>query len=301
MHQRYNSSMDSEGLQTDVMRFLAIIALCLVAILALVQRAQPPEVAVSATLPSTRPETGVTPVVEPTQKLAPTPTPTPTPSPTTTPTAIAVPVVAASPPIVAEDLFVVQQPEPRAEKIATVAPIKEPDVDLAIVTEPMNQTADKPLAPAPAAVPAPQPQTQLASELPSTTQAGSTQSDSDSAAALSLRFASERDFLRLLTDRTVTLYLFNSDSALRLGNDFAFAASPSPNQVYEVLPSTIPAAILRSAEQGVLGLQDYAWGVGMPPAIDASIKRWVQRVDTGELLIDRYGEVTHVEVSRADG
>lgn len=342
MYPRYNNSMDTEGLQTDVMRFLAIIALCLVAILALVQRAAPPvtnhPVGTNAPVTKALPAVVDEAVSKKAPKVMPASTiedalPTSTFPPVTVPRATQPLQASASslPQIeVAQreadaldaqpvgdpvaDAVTAEVPEP-AQQVTDVAPeveTNEPLTELEpfevaqsveenLALEP--STPQSLIAPAEPARVVQQP-TVGADQPPANTRQPNTEltaASEPSPQPLSLRFASEGDFLRLLTRRTVTLYLFNQQSALRLGNDFVFAESSAPNQVYEVLPSTIPEAILRSAQREVAGLDNYAWGVGMPPKIEASIQRWVQRVSTGELLIDRHGAVTHVEGSYAEG
>ena len=324
MHPRYNNSMDTEGLQTDVMRFLAIIALCLVAILALVQRAQPPE---TSQPPQPQKTASVATqdavLIDDTRPTQPSNEPTPLPAPerlkviaTTKTRAPAeqsgleervVPIAAPEPkkfklpvePVAATELAATPETVPQSTAFipAESPSLKVPEADPDWIAEQPslqqqpaaaleNTPRESVTAVAPAAeIQEPTPSPEVAPEEES----------------LSLRFASETDFLRLLTGRTVTLYLFNERSAWRLGRDFAFAESPAPKQVYEVLPSTIPQAILRSAQGKVAGLEHYAWGVGMPAEIEASIQRWVQRVSTGELLIDRTGTVTHVERAHAEG
>ena len=315
MYPRYNNTMDTEGLQTDVMRFLAIIALCLVAILALVQRAQPP---------LENAQTPVVPVVdEPVAQVVAVPQPVPEPVQPPIQVKEALPAKPAKR-VVREQPVVVAQRQPAAAALPAPAPAPQvpqpetPAADPDPLLQPLQELDPQPIAQRPARVVAeperfefeapafaelePELETESATEFAAVAEV---EPDPEPAAAeeqaLSLRFASESDFLRLLTKRTVSLYLFNQESALLLGSDLAFAPSAAPNQVYEVLPSTIPAAILRSAQREVAGLQNYAWGVGMPPVIESSIQRWMQRVSTGELLIDRDGEVFHVGTGQADG
>ena len=74
MHPRNNSSIDGEGLQADVMRFMAIIAFCLVAIMALVRDVSPPT-AETTSVPETVPAPKAIPVptVIPVPKAVPIP------------------------------------------------------------------------------------------------------------------------------------------------------------------------------------------------------------------------------------
>lgn len=103
-----------EHLETDVMRFMAILAFCLVAIFALVQSVPPPAA------PATPTTAGRAPVPEPV--AAPVPDPAPVPEPVTPP--IPDPAPAPEEATVAEPVTV---PEPvMAEAPAAPAPVAEP-------------------------------------------------------------------------------------------------------------------------------------------------------------------------------
>ena len=69
MRQRVNTGMDSDALQADVMRFMAIIAFCLIAVLALVQQIEPVEEAAEVRAIAGPPAEADEPVVHPLEPL----------------------------------------------------------------------------------------------------------------------------------------------------------------------------------------------------------------------------------------
>jgi hypothetical protein len=225
----------SESLQADVMRFMAIIAFCLIAILALVRSVEPATdprrsdlpVATSAPAPELSQRTLVT-------------------------TAPATPSPAAPPPAA---------PTPLAAAPATPAPAAAvPAPDPATVRSPERPA--KPILPAPPAA-----------------QQG-----------LTLRFASDQDFLRLVGRGRVQVYAFDAGRVLRLGEDFRFMPAGTPGRVHELLPDTIPA-LMRDALRVAGDTAGYHWGIAMPERMARQVRDFVDRGVSGELVIDRYGEV----------
>ena len=90
------------------------------------------------------------------------------------------------------------------------------------------------------------------------------------------------------------VYLFKDQHAFRLERGYVFREAPAPAELYELMPQTIPVAI-QAAGQGVAGRAgDYAWGVLMPPRIATQISRLARNRRSGELVINRFGEVRHV-------
>lgn len=226
-----------EALQADVMRFLAIVAFCLIAILALVRNAAP----------------------------APDPTAPVTAAPVTAP-----PVA----PPVSEPEIVMPEPAPvPAPAAVTQSPLPVPQ-------EPVAEPAA-----APDGSEAPAPEVAEAAEAVSAEPAD---------AGLSLRFASDRDFLRLVNRGTISLFAFNGREVLRLGTDLRFQSVAAPGQVHELMPRTIPAT-LDSVLAGGRNVADYRWGVVLPERLTRAIRRYLDDGAVGELVIDRFGEVRHHE------
>jgi hypothetical protein len=232
----------ADSLQADVMRFMAIIAFCLIAILALVRSVAPAE---------QRTETAAAPEL-PTRSAAPGP----------------------------KEPLAPSEPAPPAE-------LEEP-VAMPVERETIVEPAPAP-EPAPAAAPDPRP-----APVPEPAQAGPAEPQpraEPEQTGLSLRFASEQDFLRLVNRGRIQVFAFNGDEVLSLDTDFSFRPVPAPGEVHELLPETIPdlmaGALVRSHGEG------YRWGVAMPEAMARQIRRYVNDGATGELIIDRFGEVRH--------
>ncbi len=286
MRRRRMNFNDSESLQADVMRFMAIIAFCLIAILALVRDidrdyVSPVETPVVPDPPASQdsqiseevpiPEvTVVAELVEPDPDPVRTATLEPRIEPSETPEPVA--------------------PEPVIIASAAVEPIER---ELAM-TEPTVPPPPKVLAPA-EPVPVVAKHTK-AKDIPEETRpASTTEIDVEAGEeedSLSLRFASDSDFLRLISKGTVDVYVFNARDTLRLGKDYRFAAVEPPTQVYELMPETIPRAIVRSL--GSPATESYTWGVSIPPRMAREIAAYAARESSGQLLIDRFGEVRHV-------
>lgn len=245
-----NAGIDGESLQADVMRFMAIIGFCLVAIMALVRDVNPPSAhqlpeptqkpmqeSVSASEPAPEPEAPIEPVIEP-QIVQ-------------TKPALPKPVVVREVPFAAP---VIDAPKPLQE--AAVASVPNP-VPVPVQAEPEE--------------------------------------------GLSLRFHSDRDFLRLITSGEVGLYLFKDQTAFRLAKNYAFQEAPAPHQLYELMPQTIPAAISASADAAVSHAERFKWGVVMPAHIERRIASLVALESNGQLVIDRFGAVRLETADRSKG
>lgn len=241
MHRRPNYLADGESLQTDVMRFMAIIAFCLIAILALVRNVEPPLPTVEKPDPDSAPQATAqagpvtpAPAAQHTQDTPPTPANPHTPARPPEPVAVAVPRDATAPP----------------------------------ADRPVQST--EPVQPSPAAAQSP------------------------ARRGLSLRFASDRDFLNLVASGTIGVFAFRPSEVLGLGQDFRFRASESPGEVYELLPDTIPSTIVAALQGASADARTYTWAVRIPPVMGTAIRRFVEQQAHGELVIDRHGEVRHV-------
>jgi hypothetical protein len=250
---------DSESLQADVMRFMAIIAFCLIAILALVRHAEPPQ---PTATPAPQPQTAAQ--TNPTQ----------------------LPHPAWEEPI--ERPAEVARPEPSPK------PAREQrrlDVDALRPRATVAATSTVPPSPAPAKKAAPAPPAP-----PAAAPAAPAQTPSESE-GLSLRFASDGDFLRLIARGDITVYAFNGKSVLSLTNAYDFLTAHSPGQLYEILPQTIPGLIIDAlvrARQPEGDSSAFSWGVTLPERIRKQIAGHLDAGSSGELVIDRYGEVHHV-------
>ncbi len=110
---------------------------------------------------------------------------------------------------------------------------------------------------------------------------------------LSLRFGSDQDFLRLIAKGSVDVFLFDTLNVYQLEKDYSFERSTAPGKLYELMPETIPHAIKASANNAVGDSTAFSWGVVMPERIARRIAALVAVERTGQLVINRYGEVQH--------
>ncbi len=228
---------EDDGLQTDVMRFMAIIAFCLIAILALVRQVEP----------ETTTEGQATPHVA----------------------EFDVPSVA---PIDTAPLI---ESEPKPERVASSDTLQG--------TEARPETRER------------EPQE---SETPP--EAPSAPSDTTAANAdegLVLRFASDSDFLRLVNSGRLEVFAFGDAGVLKLEPGLTFQAASAPGTVYELLPETLPAAILSALATQQEGAAHDRWGMRMPPRLESQIRAHLRHATHGALIIDRNGDVRHA----ADG
>jgi hypothetical protein len=251
---------DSESLQADVMRFMAIIAFCLIAILALVRNAEPPVEQAKPPEPATSPEPQVAMQIEP-EPVTPPPAPLPR-----------EPEPAVEPP----------PPEP-----VEVTAMEEP----ALVEIPVAEVVEKAPEPAPLeAEPASEPTPEPADGPPAPTAEPEEE-------GLILRFASDRDFLRLIARGDIRVYAYADDDVLGLDGSYRFLDTAAPGEVYELLIASIPELVLDSLRRERSDIRPYRWGIALPDRISSQIEAYLERVEHGQLIIDRYGDVHHVAAS----
>ncbi|MEM6707432.1 MAG: hypothetical protein AAF648_01475 [Pseudomonadota bacterium] len=124
------------------------------------------------------------------------------------------------------------------------------------------------------------------------------QAQDDEEQGLSLRFATDQDFLRLIARGDVGVYLFSAavadPAAFKLAQDYSFRQAAAPRQLFEMLPDTIPEQIRNRARRALANDPALRFGLEFPLRIQTQIERYVSQVQSGELLIDRYGRVRHV-------
>ena len=114
---------------------------------------------------------------------------------------------------------------------------------------------------------------------------------------LSLRFASDGDFLRLIARGDIRVYAFKNTDVLTLDASYNFLDSASPGQVYELLPETIPALIVTALDRARADSGTFTWAIALPMDIQKQINAHMESVSSGQLVIDRYSEVHHVPLA----
>jgi hypothetical protein len=316
-------------LQTDIMRFMAILALCLVAIFALVQSIpleptsstapQPARVA-----PSRQIETPEG-VPEPLRRQSLTP-------PTGT-LALRDSIARGEPrserePLteIRSDPFSAPEPAPgsRAGPQATAemqsTPVAEatPAPRSELATRPLAQVlTDTPRpapaapgsAPAPAKLPAPE-----LSSAPEAASAGASPRPPETAAAatgappakpaapsparagFTLRFDSDTALTRLVARNEIGLYAIGEKRALRMSasrGSVSFWPASAPSQFHEMEPATVPAEVVAALHRsGAMGLDDdVKWGVTLPSRMRQQLDRYLTEQTAGALVIEGDGNL----------
>lgn len=247
-----------EDLQTDVMRFMAILAFCLVAVFALVQSMpmHAPPVALSAA-----PDSDVAlPVVVVPQPVIPRPVETE-------------PVQA--PPV---------EPVSRTE-LAEVEPVRAPDPEPVRVRVPAPMRVE-----APTPLPEPPKRVETSVERPA-----SPSTPAPSRIGFSLRFSTDEALIRLVREGAVGLYALTDDQAWRMrarGDGLLFAPTAKPESLRMMSTATIPDAVHESL---VLGIGAAALGakigVTLPQSARAGLDEILRRHRGGDIVIDESGRV----------
>ncbi len=251
------ADLENSELQTDVMRFMAILALCLVAIFAIVQSIPlQPEQA----LPMATAEPPVQPVVSPPQVTRRVETDAPAPAPrfvTTTERAIETP----PPPVSARRAPAAAPPLPEPRRV--IRPDPEP--------VPVARTPRARQRPLP--VPAPEPVT----------------ADIPARQGLSLRFESDSVLRSLVERRLVSLFAIDGRDFLQMsvaGGRIDFASGPAPAQYHQMVHETVPGEVTRAFHlQRGIEPGAVTWGVTLPAATTRQLQRFVQTNFEGSLVI----------------
>ncbi len=272
-------------LQTDVMRFMAILAFCLVAIFALVQSIpsaptrspQPPEP--TAFAPEIPPVREIMPVPPPPVARAPEPVPVqpPEPEPAGFP-----PEVVPEPlpePMPAPAPVVQHEPPPRP------APVPEPD------PEPVQEPDPEPLREPPVENPtvAETPAAETPAEAPP-------QPEPPPQVGFTLRFQSD-DALRVLVESgDVNVYASVRDRTWRMaakGGRVSFFPTGAPGRVHEMAPQTVPADVVRALRRqvAVIRPESVIGGVTLPTSTRRQMQDLMRRHVGGALIIQPDGVV----------
>lgn len=110
---------------------------------------------------------------------------------------------------------------------------------------------------------------------------------------LTLSFTSDHDFLHLVTNRTISVYAYDGAQFYTLTPNFRFTSSAKPRQLYELQPNTIPERLLAISPETAAG-RDLQWGVLLPEDIHRQISEYARTLTSGDLHIDRHGQVNYV-------
>ena len=251
----YAASADLENseLQTDVMRFMAILAFCLVAIFAIVQ-----------SIPLQPAQSQASPPVE-------------------TDAVVELPAVVAP----VSQAVALKEPKPVAAVPAMPNPTPQA---MHPVPEKTPDPVPKPIA-KPVAHPqyTPKPQPSARSEPARQTEPRPTPQAAPVRQGLSLRFESDAILRSLVERRLVGLYAIAGDDYYRMAvsaGRVSFGAGAAPAQFHEMVLETVPADVLSSFEtQHGVAARQVTWGVTLPAATTSQLRRFVRTNYQGSLVI----------------
>jgi len=265
-----NRSADMDGggaadLQTDIMRFMAILSLCLVAIFALVQSIP---MTPAEPIPPVEPISPVEPIlpVEPVQPIKSAKSAAQAP-----PAAAAVdsrPVVEKLQPV--EKTVTLTRPKwiPKPlPKRTVVEPAKAPD--------PVPEVQDVVTAESAAIPQVPPPM----------------ESDTD---GFTLRFESDAALTRLVAMSHVGLYAIDSDRAQRMTvseSRISFWDASTPNTFHEMETATVPGAVIDALARTGTRADAVSWGVTLPARLRTQLDDLMRDHSGGALIIGASGEI----------
>ena len=299
-----NADMDAGGaadLQTDIMRFMAILALCLVAIFALVQSL--PLEAVTSAMPT---ESPTEPAVDESGEEAPLPkAPPPTEKgsdPFSPPR--------ATQPDVKEVTWRDLVPKPasvyeRAPNTSLQAPVSPAPPPESAVPERALPPLPPVSPPAPASFSPPEVQDSTTTSRAPTASANrpvpveevsEAPTDAPADEGFTLRFESDTALTRLVARNEIGLYAITDDKSLRMSvnrGTYSFWPASAPNQFHEMDPATVPADVITALRRaGSLGL-DHAvkWGVTLPSKTQGQLNDYLSEYTGGSLVIEGDGNL----------
>lgn len=265
---------DSGGaadLQTDIMRFMAILSLCLVAIFALVQSIPlAPESPVEAVAETAQPE----------------------------------PVIVPQDPVTAQ---AVEVPKPIVEthtetediaRPAHVQAVRERQVKLdrpkwVPKFQPQTQQKSPPIEEARTTeAPEPTPATQESST-PSVAET-TTQSKSPDEEGFTLRFESDLVLTRLVAAGQVGFYAIDAGRAQRMAvseSRISFWEASTPNSFHEMEAATVPRPVIEALSRTGADSRSVDWGVTLPGKLSNQLSTLMREHSSGALVIGADGNL----------
>jgi len=319
------ADMDAGGaadLQTDIMRFMAILSLCLVAIFALVQSIPLNPVALEPPIASQAepvvPEMGSDPFPQPSPE---TPQPTATSEKGSDP--FSPPEATKAQPKIREITWrdLIPKPTPVAGKTppestqAPVPPAPPPEPAARELAE-APVPPDTPPAPAPSA---PQPvetvadaPTRSANEVEPVENVTEAPANAPTDEGFTLRFESDTALTRLVARNEVGLYAIGQERSLRMSVNrgaVTFWPASAPNQFHEMDPGTVPADVVAALRRSGTLAPDPApapgpdpagsgpyiptikWGVTLPTKMRRQLDGYLTEQSSGTLVIEGDGNL----------
>ena len=263
MHRGDTDAGGAADLQTDIMRFMAILALCLVAIFALVQSIPlipeaPTQSPVAAAPP---PFQEIEPVAEDPVEQEPVVTPTPA----------------------AEDsakAVLLTRPKWTSTFVPQQSALSPP-----VENVPQRSTLSPPVEKAPSAEDRPEP-IELDSPPPPTPPAEKK--------GFSLRFESDHALTRLVAAGKVGLYAIGDGRAQRMTvseSRISFWDASTPNAFHEMETSTVPRPVIDALARSGINTAGIDWGVTLPGQLREQLDALMRDNSGGALVIGLDGEL----------
>lgn len=289
-HAASDESGGMEHLETDIMRFMAILAFCLVAIFALVQSIpmQSPEESEPLQVEQIPAEAEIVLAQKPASELENRPSVNSNDVEAQPPRversrAIVRPPVAKPKRAVAEERVRSHNADPKP-KAVQAPPVRKPVRPQPMPIEPREQapTAPRSVERQVAQSSLASPKRQEPDPQPTTEQIG-----------FSLRFESD-DALKRLVDRdAVSLYAFANRKVWRMmivGGRLSFRLAQKPTSFHEMAAATVPDDVVRTLRQAVtVSSENLKWGVTLPASTSGQLAKYVSTNKGGDLVIDSAG------------
>ena len=256
-----NRSADMDGggaadLQTDIMRFMAILSLCLVAIFALVQ-----SIPLTPTAPQPAPRPAPAPqIVESAAETTAEPAAIPPAAPIDMPAS----TVRTVQPKVEPSKTDAAKAETVPEQITLTRPKWVPKTDVA-----KAKTKTEPVPTASPAVPPPPVET-------------------SHPIGFTLRFESDAALMRAVAAGQVRLYAISGSRAQRMAvseSRVSFWDASTPNTFHEMETTTVPPAVIDAHKRSGAASQDVSWGVTLPGKLKSQLDALMQAHTGGSLII----------------
>ncbi len=274
-----NRGMDADAggvadLQTDVMRFIAILALCLVAIFALVQSI--PLMPADTGSPDQQAETVQAATPEPKIPEPALNEPIPPVTQTTDPVIVE---LSSRPAKIAEEPLLITRPAPQR-----IAGKRTPPkiIEQTVEPQPANEP---PPATEPQAVGTNTEAVQKAASVPLATQSE----------GFTLRFETDLALTRMVARNEVGFYAITPDKSLRMNvnrGSFNFWPASVPNQFHEMDKGTVPDEVLSALRRaGSVEIADVKWGVTLPKNMRSELDQYLSGFNGGSLIIGGDGSL----------
>lgn len=256
-----NRSADLDGggaadLQTDIMRFMAILSLCLVAIFALVQ-----------SIPMTPAEP-----VQPVKSL----------QPIKSAESVKSEPQALPPPAAVESAPVIEKPQTVEKTVALTRPKWVP------------KPLPKRTALEPSSAPPNIPEVQTTAPAVTSTVPQVTPPVESEADGFTLRFESDAALTRLVATSHVGLYAIDSDRAQRMTvseSRISFWDASTPNKFHEMETATVPGAVIDALTRTGTRADAVSWGVTLPARLRTQLDDLMRDHSGGALVIGASGEI----------